>query len=50
MQVSHQRITYKREKLMIIEINFVKISKTETVNLSETSRHTVCIHQKVANS
>ena len=47
---------------MIIELNFEKISKTlhemfhsgtpkiQPVNLSETSRHTACVHQKAADS
>ena len=33
---------------MILELNFVIIGKTVTVNLSETRRHTVGVHQRAS--
>ena len=60
MQNSHQRIGHKRLNPMVIELNFEKkkrnsekvdseTSKLQPVNLSETSRDTAGVHQRVAD-
>ena len=61
MQENHQWVAHKRQKPMIIKLNFEKYAKTvktfdietsklQPVNLSETSsRDTAGVHQRVAD-
>ena len=62
MQDNHQKITYERQKPIIIELNFEKenkqnsekfdgkTSKLQPVNLSETSGDTAGVHERATDS